>query len=89
MHKWFITVILFNMNHQTQRRAAIAGEIRAELARQGLSYTACAAATHISPSTLSRRLAGTKPFLLEEMQSIAQFLGIKLSDLTERTDVAA
>ena len=77
------------MNQQTQRRAAIAGEIRAELGRQNLTYTALAAATGISPSTLSRRLVGTKPFLLEELQSIAQFLGIKLSDLTERTDVAA
>jgi transcriptional regulator with XRE-family HTH domain len=81
--------ILSDMTQQTQRRAAIAGEIRAELARQGLTYTACSAATHISPSTLSRRLAGNKPFLHEELQSIAQFLGIKISDLTERTDVAA
>ena len=81
--------ILSDMTHQTQRRAAIAGEIRAELGRQNLTYTALAAATGITPSTLSRRLIGTKPFLLEELQSIARFLGIKLSDLTERTDEAA
>ena len=77
------------MTHQTQRRAAIAGEIRAELGRQNLTYSALAAAIGMSPSTLSRRLVGIKPFDIEELQSIAQFLGIKLSDLTERTDVAA
>lgn len=77
------------MNQQTQRRAAIAREIRAELGRQNLTYAALATATGINPSTLSRRLQGNKPFLLEELQSIAEFLKIKLSDLTERTDVAA
>jgi len=76
------------MAQQTQRRAAIAGEIRAELARQNLTYTALAAATGIRPSTLTRRLRGDKPFKLEEALSIAQFLGLKLSELTERTDAA-
>lgn len=69
------------------RRSALAGEIRAELARQNLTYSALAEATGITPSTISRRLQGVKPFDLDEIHTIAQFLGLKVSELTARTDV--
>jgi len=65
----------------------MAGEIRAELGRQNRSATQLAAATGISPATLSRRLQGKKPFYFEELEVIAQFLGLPLSELTARTDV--
>lgn len=74
------------MTQTTERRAALAGEIRAELARQDLTATALSKATGITPSTLSRRLDGVTPLLYEEVRAIAQFLGLKVSDLTERTD---
>jgi len=77
------------MTHFSERRSRIAGEIRAELGRQGKSRHELAAAAGISPATLSRRLQGKKPFYLEELEAIAQFLEIRLSDLTERTEDAA
>jgi len=75
--------------NQPDRRAKFAGEIRAELARQGLSYAQLAKASGISPSTLSRRLEGNKPFLFEELEAIASFLGMPLSELSRRTEAAA
>ena len=77
------------MNHYQDRRARIAGEIRAELGRQGKNATQLAAATGISPATLSRRLQGKKPFFLEELEAIAQFLELPLSVFTARTEDAA
>jgi transcriptional regulator with XRE-family HTH domain len=77
------------MTQPQARRAKIAGEIRAELARQNLTYTALSAATGIDPSTLSRRLKGDKPFYLEELEKIAQFLGLPLSEFIERTEAVA
>jgi transcriptional regulator with XRE-family HTH domain len=77
------------MTPNQQRRAAIAGEIRAELARQNLTYKALSEATGIPAATMTRRLKGTRPFYLEELQSIAQFLGLTLSELTERSEDAA
>lgn len=78
-----------NKGDRTGRRSRIAGEIRAELGRQQRSQAALAAAIGISPSTLTRRLRGDKPFFLEEAQDIARFLGLPLSELTGRTEDAA
>lgn len=77
------------MTQHTERRTRIAGEIRAELGRRNRSARQLAAATGISPATLSRRLQGKKPFDLEELESIAQFLELPLSVFTERTEVNA
>jgi transcriptional regulator with XRE-family HTH domain len=81
-------VYMAQKKSQPQRRAAIAAEIRAELARQNLTYAALAKAIGMSPSTLGRRLEGLRPFYLEELEAIAQFLGLKLSEFTARTDAA-
>ena len=77
------------MTQHTERRQRIAGEIRAELGRQNRSARQLAVATGISPATLSRRLQGKKPFYLEELESIAQFLELPLSVFTARTEVDA
>lgn len=71
------------------RRSRIAGEIRAELGRQQITQATLAAAIDISPATLSRRLRGDKPFFLEELEDISRFLGLPVSEFTERTDSAA
>ena len=78
-----------NNEDHTGRRARIAGEIRAELARQNKTASALSKATGISPATLSRRLRGDKPFFLEELEDIARFLDLPLSEITGRTEVAA
>lgn len=78
------------MNHDMDRRTRIAGEIRAELARQSKSVAALSEATGISPATLSRRLSGTRPFLFEELEAVASFLDIPFDMLYARfTGVAA
>lgn len=77
------------MNQRNERRAKIAGEIRAELARQGKTVPALATATGISPATLRRRLKGVKPFYLEELEEIATFLNLPVSYLAENTERAA
>lgn len=77
------------MTQHTERRTRIAGEIRAELGRQNRSVRQLALATGISPATLSRRLQGLKPFYLEELESIARYLGKPVSVFTERTEAAA
>ena len=71
------------------RRAKIAGEIRAELGRQHKTAVELSKAIGISPSTLTRRLAGKQPFFLEELEDIARFLGLPVSELTGRTEDAA
>jgi len=71
------------------RRERVAAEIRAELARQNKSKTDLAAHIGLSTWTLRRRLEGVRPFYLEELQSIAQFLGLPLSELLEHTGNAA
>lgn len=67
----------------------MAGEIRAELARQNKSKTALAAHLGISSHTLRRRLDGVRPFFYEELIAVAQFLELPLSTLLERTEDAA
>jgi transcriptional regulator with XRE-family HTH domain len=68
------------------RRAKLAGEIRAELARQNKSVAALAKAINMDPATLGRRLKGNKPFYFEELEAVSQFLGFRLSEFTARTD---
>lgn len=68
------------------RRAKIAGEIRAELARQNKTVASLAVAIGMDPATLGRRLKGDKPFYFEELEAVSQFLGFRLSEFTARTD---
>jgi transcriptional regulator with XRE-family HTH domain len=71
-----------------ERRARVAGEIRAELARQGKPVASLAAGTGISPASLSRKLNGRSAFYFEEVAAIAAFLGLPVSELSARFDSA-
>jgi len=71
------------------RRARIAAEVRAELARQKKTKASLSQATGISPDTLRRRLDGVRPFYMDELDSITRFFGIPLVEFISRTDVAA
>jgi transcriptional regulator with XRE-family HTH domain len=78
------------MSHHTPlRRANLAAEIRAEMARQRVSINQLAAGTSISASTLYRRLNGVKPFNVDELDAIAVFLGVPAWELAERAKKAA
>jgi transcriptional regulator with XRE-family HTH domain len=78
--------MVLGMEH---RRERVAGEIRAELARQNKSKTDLAAHIGISTDTLRRRLDGVRPFFFEEIISTADFLGVPVSTLLERSEDAA
>jgi DNA-binding Xre family transcriptional regulator len=71
------------------RRAQVAAEIRAELARQRVTQAALITATGITKNTLRRRLDGIKPFYVHELEAICSFLNLPLSELLERSKAAA
>jgi len=73
----------------TPTAAGLAAEVRAEMARQGITAAKVAAATDISPASLSRRLNGTGEFTVAEMFRVAAFLGLTLSDLLRRAESVA
>jgi transcriptional regulator with XRE-family HTH domain len=72
------------METKPLRRTAIAAEVRAERARQGISLASLAAAIGKSPDTLTSRLLGKRPFHVEELLAICNLLGITLDELIAR-----
>ena len=75
------------------RRAKVAAEFRAELARQSILVPELVrglakAGTPISAATLYRRLSGELPFYFWELEAIASFLGRPLTQFTEASDAA-
>lgn len=57
-------------------REAIAGEVRAELARKRKTQREAAAAIGIDQSAFWQRLEGKRPFKAEEISALAQFLDV-------------
>lgn len=74
---------------EINRRARVAAEIRAELARQRISQIALIAATGITKNTLRHRLNGKYPFYVHELEAICSFLHVPLAEFLERTKDAA
>lgn len=74
------------MERNTGRRAKIAAEVRAELARQNKTKASLSRATGIGIDTLRRRLDGVKPFYMEELDAITFFLGVPLPEFIARTE---
>ena len=68
------------------RRSKLAAELRAELARQKMTVTSLSLSTHITVPTLRNRLAGTRPFFIEELDTICAVLGVGLTELIDRTE---
>ena len=59
----------------------VAANIRAELARKGISQADLAATLHKSQPTVSRRLLGRVPFSVDELDIIAGVLGVPMAEL--------
>lgn len=59
----------------------VAGTIRAELARRSMTQTALAAAIGKDKMYVSRRLSGSTPVDIADLELIAQALGLKPADL--------
>lgn len=57
----------------------VAAAVRAEIARAGLSHRKLAAAMGINRGVLHRRLNGTVRFRADELQAIADYLGVPVS----------
>ncbi|RJO71434.1 helix-turn-helix domain-containing protein [Nocardia panacis] len=66
---------------------AVADEIRAELARRNLEQKTVVEVTGISSSYLSARLRGDKPFDLNDIETIAEALGMSPHTLLTRADL--
>jgi transcriptional regulator with XRE-family HTH domain len=70
-------------------REAVAGAVRAELARRRLTQTDLAAALGLSQQAASRRLAGKVPFDIDELSRVADLLRVRLVDLLPAERVSA
>ena len=62
-------------------REAIAGEVRAEMARQQKRAKDLAAAIDMAPASLSRKLNGASGFTVDELLRVANALGVSASRL--------
>ena len=65
------------------------GNIRAELARHNKNQGDVAQLLKTTRQAVSRRLLGHVPFRIDELQQIAEMLGIPVSKLIEDTSRAA
>lgn len=68
--------------------ARVRGEIRAELARQGVTQESLAAGTDMSTSALHRRLSGQTELTIGEAEVIAEALGLNVVELVRRANEA-
>jgi transcriptional regulator with XRE-family HTH domain len=64
---------------ETTLSQQLARNVRAELARAGVSQTALAAAMSLSQSAVNRRLQGATDWTVVELQQVADTLGLPLS----------
>lgn len=61
---------------ETTPDQVVATNIRAELARAGISQTAAARALGLADSSLSRRLNGRHSFRVSELYALADLIGV-------------
>lgn len=72
--------------HQKFRSGTVVSEMRAEMARQGISHTWLASTIGISRVSLTRKLNGNRPLFLPEAVAIADALGTPLSEFLRRAE---
>ncbi|RKE60431.1 BetR domain-containing protein [Microbacterium sp. AG238] len=64
----------------------LAGEVRAEMARQKRTAGEMAGALGITPHTAGRRLNGATPFNVVELGNVAHWLGMTPDVLVQRAE---
>jgi len=74
------------LNSPAQR---VAAEVRAAMARNRVSQEAVARALGVSQTAVSRRLSGVVPFDINELECVAQFLGVPIQQLVYRAGGAS
>lgn len=62
----------------------VAGNVRAELARQGRTRRELAAALGVDEHRVGKRTRGLVPFTADEIVGVARFLGVTVEELVER-----
>lgn len=68
----------------TNTPTAVTGaNVRAEMARRGISQSAIGQLLGISQASVSSRLRGATPFNINELVAIAAYLDVPLAVLTE------
>lgn len=70
---------------QTQQTRRTAANVRAELARAGLSQREVCARLHLSRTAVSNRLQGHTDFRLQELRTISDMLGTTVGALIGET----
>ena len=70
---------VLEMPDRTSARGKLAAEVRAEAARAGISQNKLAHLTGISQSTINRKFKGQKPFDIDDLEKIANVLGITVA----------
>lgn len=60
--------------------------IRAELARRNLSASQAAEVIGVSKQVFSNRMTGKKPFNIEELEKLANYMGIQVFDLLKDSE---
>lgn len=73
----------------TEHRSAVAGEVRAAIARAGVSARSLASEVEMSPASLSRKLRGDVSFSVEEVIAIANQLDVSITSLIPPAESAA
>ena len=67
----------------TTHAKSAAANIRAELARRGLTQSDVAPHLGLTRQAVSRRLVGPTPFTLDQLYKIAELVGVPISVLIE------
>lgn len=62
---------------------AIGAALREALRRRGIRQEGAAATLGLSQAAISRRLAGEVPWRIEELEALAELLGIPLAELLQ------
>jgi len=78
-----------NYSTGTSRTLRLAEEVRVEAARKRLTMASLAQGSDMTYQTLRRRLAGTHPFTVDELERVAAVLGVTVTELYARTEQAA
>lgn len=76
------------MDNPQAYTAALAAEIRAELARQGHRARDLSRSSGIPESSLSGKLKGERGMSAYDLSLIAQFLGVSMQELSHRAEEA-
>lgn len=66
----------------------VAAEVRASIARKGVSQTVVAEQAQMSNASLSRKLKGQYPFAVDELLAIAPLLDITASRILAAAEAA-